>query len=59
MPRRPGQKVSQKTLQLEQEAYARTKRERTKKRPNLSVYASPEELAAFRAGIEARKLKAA
>ena len=34
-------------------------RERIKKRPDLSVYASPEELAAFRAGVEARKLKAA
>jgi len=58
MPRRPGQKVSKKTLQAEQEAYARAKRERIKKRPDLSVYASPEELAAFRAGVEARKLKA-
>ena len=59
MPRRPGQKVSKKTLQLEQEAYARAKRERIKKRPDLSVHASPEELAALRAGIGARKLKAA
>ena len=59
MPRRPGGKVSKKTQQAEAEAYAKAKRERIKKRPDLSVYASPEELAAFRAGIEARKLKAA
>ena len=59
MPRRPGKKVSKKTLKLEQEAYAKTKRERIKKRPDLSVYASPEAVAAFRASVEARKLKAA
>ena len=59
MPRKAGQKVSKKTQQTDYEAYAKAKRERIKKRPDLSVYASPEELAAFRAGVEARKLKAA
>ena len=58
MPRKTV-KVSKKTQQAEAEAYAKAKRERVKKRPDLSVYASPEELAAFWAGVEARKLKAA
>ena len=41
------------------EEYARQKRERVKKRPDLSVYASPEEIAAWRAGLEAKRIKAA
>ena len=56
MSRVTRQRKTNKQIALE---YEHAKRNRVRKQPNLSVYASPVEMTAWQAGLEAKRAKAA